>query len=126
VEENMKVKRTCRDCGAVWRDEKGIFGDLRFGGIFFNVLYSQITRGSAIDIQYMNEQDRKKRISCPNCASNNVATQEITESPNEAQKKSKTKIETKESSFSWTRVFYISILGTAFFLLFLKIMFLLL
>jgi len=75
----MKVKRTCRNCGTVWHDKKGIFGDLTFVGIFFNVLYSTITKGSAIDTEYMNDRDRKIRRSCPNCGSANVAESKITE-----------------------------------------------
>jgi len=75
----MKVKRTCRDCGTVWHDKKGIFGDITFGSIFFNVLYSTITKGSAIDIEYMNDRDRKIRRNCPNCGSANVTESKIME-----------------------------------------------
>jgi len=67
----MKVKRTCSRCNTVWYAMDGCMGCLWPPNVFmliFNAIYGTLlTKGSAIDIEYMNSKDEKRKKTCPNC-----------------------------------------------------------
>jgi len=79
-------KRTCRDCGATWRDKESFLGTMLIDLLI--VYYAIVlTKGSAIDIQYMKDKRRVERRRCPNCSSDNVAETRIVEQREVAEKK---------------------------------------
>ena len=108
----MKVKRTCLQCGAVWYSEKGIFGDLTVGDVFFTGFFSSVLKGSFIDISYSQQQIRKAKRRCPNCNSEifteiAVAEQEKVDHPKQNEESITKEIE--ESNLNGNKVFYLSV-----------------
>ena len=62
----MKVKRTCGNCGTVWHARIGFSGSYILKVIFYSLLVG-FTRGSIIDMRYMETQDEKRDKTCPSC-----------------------------------------------------------
>jgi len=79
-------KRTCRDCGATWRDEEGFLGNM-FTDLLIVYYAIVLTKGSAIDIEYMKNKRRAEKRRCPNCSSDNVAETRIVEQRKVAEQK---------------------------------------